>query len=127
MHGAVKDTIVALACSLMRPKPKELYEELFAAIKNLNAKLDPYERTINFQVAAIEALRSNSPNAITKRCFLHPARANWRKIKVLHWRKVQEQRCTNCSRVFCSSCTNTERRNLSLTSEIRGLDSQDAN
>ena len=42
MHGIIKDTTVPLVYCLMRSKTEEKYEELFAALKNLNAKLDPH-------------------------------------------------------------------------------------
>ena len=64
MHGIIKDTTVPLAYCLMRNKAKEKYEELIAALKNLNAMLDPHEVTIDFEIAAIEALKSNFPNAV---------------------------------------------------------------
>ena len=42
MHGFIRDTTVPLVCFLLRSKTKGKYEELFAALKNLNAKLDPH-------------------------------------------------------------------------------------
>ena len=66
MHGIIKDTTVPLVYCLMRNKTKEKYEELFAALKNLNAMLDPHEVTIDFEIAAIEALKSSFPNANIK-------------------------------------------------------------
>ena len=45
------------------------YEELFAALKNLNAMLDPHEITIDFEIAAIEALKSSFWNSGIKDCF----------------------------------------------------------
>ena len=81
MHGIIKDTTVPLVYCLMKSKTKEKYEELFAALKNLNAMLDPHEVTIDFEFAAIEALKSSFPNANIKGCFLHFVQANWRKIQ----------------------------------------------
>ena len=68
MHGIIKDTTVPLVYCLMRNKLKEKYEELFAALKNLNAMLDPHEVTIDFETAAIEALKSSFLNANIKGC-----------------------------------------------------------
>ena len=59
MHGIIKDTTEPLVYSLMRSKTKEKYEELFAALNNLNAMLDPHEVTIDFEIAAIEAIKSS--------------------------------------------------------------------
>ena len=81
MHGIIKDTTVPLVYCLMRNKTKEKYEELFAALKNLNAMLDPHGVTIDFEIAAMEALKSSFPNANIKGCFFHFAQANWRKIQ----------------------------------------------
>ena len=50
-----KDTTVPLVFCLMRSKTKGKYEELFAALKNLNAMLDPHKVTIDIEIAAIEA------------------------------------------------------------------------
>ena len=81
MHGIIKDTTVPLVYCLIRNKTKEKYEELFAALKNMNAMLDPHEVTIDFEIAAIEALKSSFPNANIKGCFFHFAQANWWKIQ----------------------------------------------
>ena len=62
-------------------KTKEKYEELFAALKNMNAMLDPHEVTIDLEIAAIEALKSSFPNANIKGCSFHFAQAYWRKIQ----------------------------------------------
>ena len=75
MHGVIKDTTVPLVYCLLRSKTKEKYEEMFAALKNLNAMLDPHEVTIDFEIAAIEALKSSFPKANIKGCFFHLARA----------------------------------------------------
>ena len=69
MHGVIKDTTVPLLYSMMRSKTEEKYEELFVALKNLNAMLDPYEVTIEFEIAAIEVLKSSFPNTNIKGCF----------------------------------------------------------
>ena len=79
MHGIIKDTTVPLVYCLMRSKTKEKYEELFEALKNLNAMLDQHEVTIAFENAAIEALKSSIPNANKKSCLCHFMQANWRK------------------------------------------------
>ena len=91
MHGIIKDTTVPLVSCLMRSKTKEKYEELFAALKNLNAMLDPQEVTIDFKIAAIEALKSSFPNAKIKGCFFHFAQANWRKIQSVGLAKEYQQ------------------------------------
>ena len=75
MHGVIKDTTVPLVYCLMRSKTKEEYEELFAAIKNPNDMLDPHELTIDFEIAATEALKSSFPNA-NKRLIFSFAPAN---------------------------------------------------
>ena len=80
MHGIIKDTTVPLVYCLMS-KTKEKYKELFAALKNLNAMLDPHEVTMDFEIAAIEALKSSFPIGNLKGCFFHLAQANWRKIQ----------------------------------------------
>ena len=67
----------------MRTKPKEKYEEPFAALKRLNAMLDPLEVTVDFKNAASEALKSGSPNANIKNCFFNLVQANWRKIQIV--------------------------------------------
>ena len=87
MHGIIKDTTVPLVYCLMRSKTEEKYEELFAALKNLNAMLDPHEGTIDFEIAAIEALKSSFPNANIKGCFFTLHRQIGEKFKVLDWRK----------------------------------------
>ena len=78
--GVINDTTVPLVYGLMRSKAKEKYEKLLAALKNLNAMLDPNERTMDFGIAANEALKSSFPNVNIKGSFFHFAQANWRKI-----------------------------------------------
>ena len=77
IHGKIKHTTVPLVYCLMRSETKEKYEELFAALKNLNAMVDPHEVTIDFEITAIEVLKSSFLNANTKGCFFHFAQANW--------------------------------------------------
>ena len=91
MHGIIKDTTVPLVYCLMRSKTKEKYEELFAALKNLNAMLDPYEVAIDFQIAAIEAQKSSFPNANIKGCFFHFGQAIWLKIQSVGLAKEYQQ------------------------------------
>ena len=91
MHGIIKDTTVPLVYCLMRSKTKEKYEELFAALKNLNAMLDPHDVTIDFEIAAIEALKSSFPNANIKCRFFHFAQANWQKIQNIGLAKEYQQ------------------------------------
>ena len=63
-------------------------EQLFAALKNLNAMLDPHDVTIDFEIAAIEALKSSFPNANIKGCFFSLCAGKLaKKFKVLGWRK----------------------------------------
>ena len=90
MHGIFKDTSVPLVYCLMRSKTKEKLEH-FAALKNLNAMLDPHEVTIDFEITATEALKSNSPNANIKGCFFHLAQANSRKIESVGLAKEYQQ------------------------------------
>ena len=54
-----------------KSKSKENYE-MFAALRNLNALLDPHEVTIDFEIAAIEAPKSSFPNSNIDDCFFHP-------------------------------------------------------
>ena len=91
MHGIIKDTTVSLVYCLMRKKTKNKYEELFAALKNLNATLDPQEINIDFEIAAIEALKSSFLNAKIKGCFFHFAQENWRKIESVGLAKAYQQ------------------------------------
>ena len=72
---------------------------MFAAFKNLNAMLDLHEVTIDFEIAAIEALKTNFPNANIKNCFFHFAQANWRKIQSVELAK-EYQRKTRTFEVF---------------------------
>ena len=91
MHGIIKDTTVPLVYCLMRNKTKEKYEELFAALKNLKAMLDPHEVTIDFEIASFEALKSSFPNANIKGCFFHFAQAIRRKIQSVGLAKEYQQ------------------------------------
>ena len=97
MHGIMKDTTEPLVYCLMRNKTKEKYEELFAALKNLNAMLDPHEITTDFEIAAIEALKSSFPNANIKGCFFHFAQANWRKIQSVGLAREYQQDTEVCN------------------------------
>ena len=53
--------------------------------------LNPHEVTIDFEIAAIEALKSSFPNANIKGCFFHFARANWQKIQCVGLAKEYQQ------------------------------------
>ena len=53
--------------------------------------LDPHEVNIDFEIAAIEALKSSFPNANIKGCFFHFAQANWRKIQSVGLAKEYQQ------------------------------------
>ena len=101
MHGNIKDTTVPLVYCLTRSKTKEKYEELFAALKNLNAMLNPHEVSIDFEIAAIEALRSSCANANIKGCFFQFAQANWRKIQSVGMAK-EYQRDTDVRNILKS-------------------------
>ena len=85
MHGVIKNTTVPLVYCLMRTKTKEKYKGLFAALKNLNAMLYPYKVTIDFEISAIEALKSSFPNANIKTAFFAMHRQIGKKSEVLHW------------------------------------------
>ena len=61
-------------------KTEKKHEELFAALKTLNAMLDPQNVIFDFQIAAIEALKSKYPNANIKSFLYHLAQANWPEI-----------------------------------------------
>ena len=56
---------------------------MFASLKNLNARPDPHDVTIDFEIAAIEALKSIFPKANIKGCSFYFPQANWRKIRSL--------------------------------------------
>ena len=79
MQGVIKDTTVPLVYSSMRSET-EKNEELFAALKSLNAKLDPYEVSIDFKIAAIEVVKSSFSNANLKDTFLKFPLEKWRKL-----------------------------------------------
>ena len=98
--------------SLMRSKKKEKYEEISAALMNLKNMLDLHKVTIDFEIAAIEALKSSFPNANIKGCFFRFAQANWRKIQSIGLAKgyLENTFVRFFSQVFRSSCTNPEKR-----------------
>ena len=128
VHGIIKDTTVLLVYCLMRNKTKEKYEELFAALKNLNAMLDPHEVTIDFEIAAIEALKSSFPNANIKGCF----------FSLCTGKLVENSKCwvgeriptrhrrTQYSQIFRSSRTNPGGRHPHQISKTQGNNSKDA-
>ena len=64
---------------------------MFAALKSLNAMLDLHEVTIDFKIAAIEALKSSFPNANKKGCLFHFSQTNWQKIQSVGLAKEYRQ------------------------------------
>ena len=87
MHGVIRGTTIPLVYSLMGSRTKENYEELLAAIKNLNAMLDPHEVTIDSEIAAIEAIQHKIFRMQKYKTFFLFAQGNLAEVKVLDWRK----------------------------------------
>ena len=85
MHGVIRGTTIPLVYSLMGSKTKENYEELLAAIKNLNAMLDPHEVTIDSEIAAIEAIQHKIFRMQKYKTSFRTGKLA--EVKVFDWRK----------------------------------------
>ena len=83
-----------------------MYEEISAALMNLNTIVELHKVTVDYETAAIGALKSSFPNANIKGGFFRSAQANCRKNQSVALAKGYQE--NTCIRFFLKSVVTRE-------------------
>lgn len=89
-NGENKNQIVPVIFALLPNKTEKTYERLFWLIKNSIPEFEPTNFKIDYEVAAINALKSVFPDAHISGCFFHFSKALWKKADDVGLIKVQD-------------------------------------
>lgn len=81
--------VIPVIYALLPDKKMSTYELLFQIIKSQITEWDPNDITVDFEVPAILAIRSNFPGVKITGCYFHFNRSLWRKAKALGVCKTQ--------------------------------------
>lgn len=90
----VQTNIVPLMYALLTKRNKENYKKLFQIIKSKVPHFNPTKFTLDFEQAAMAAIRDIFPTAQIKGCYFHFSQAVWKKGKEFNLTKCQETRKT---------------------------------
>ncbi|XP_042913268.2 uncharacterized protein [Parasteatoda tepidariorum] len=87
IHGLYENEMFPFVYCLLQDKKKETYKRLFQMIKEEAGKVDekfsPENAMLDFELAAINALREEVPNVSVKGCFFHYTQNIWKKVQNL--------------------------------------------
>lgn len=81
--------IIPVLYALLPDKKLTTYKLLFQLIRSQIPQWNPSDITVDFEVAAIQAIRSHFPNVKITGCYFHFRRCLWRKAKTLGVCKTQ--------------------------------------
>ncbi|XP_060809619.1 uncharacterized protein LOC132903950 [Amyelois transitella] len=93
IHGYNKNnnSVAPLIFALLPDKKTETYKVLFSLIKT-SIGWNPQKITLDFEVAAINAIKKVFPKIIFKGCYFHFNRCLWKKAKALNVKLRTEKR-----------------------------------
>lgn len=72
---------------LTTDKSQETYNEIFIEMKKLQPLLNPTDFTVDFEMAAINAIKENFPMAEIHGCFFHLGQSVWRHVQTVGLQK----------------------------------------
>ena len=83
IHASVDNHVIPLVYALLPNKRFETYNRLFSTLVSLQPQFKPEAWLTDFELAAIQAIMLNFPQAAMTGCFFHMQQCLWRKIQNL--------------------------------------------
>ncbi|XP_016658289.2 uncharacterized protein LOC107883198 [Acyrthosiphon pisum] len=81
IHAVHYSNVIPSAYALLPDKKEDTYIQMFKALKSLNQNLNPKSIMMDFEKAAMNAVKSEFPNTSINGCFFHLSQCIWRHLQ----------------------------------------------
>ena len=81
VHVLQENFVIPCVYALLPNKAEATYDLLFAELRNIRRDLNPGRIMTDFEIAAINSLRRNWPNAILDGCFFHLSQLVYKRVQ----------------------------------------------
>lgn len=81
IHGIHYSNVIPSVYALLPDKKEETYKRFFRAVKSINPNVNPNSVMMDYEKAAMNAIKCEFPNVIINGCFFHLSQCVWRHIQ----------------------------------------------
>lgn len=81
IHGIHYSNVIPSVYALLPDKKEETYKRFFRAVKSSNPNVNPNSVMMDYEKAAMNAVKCEFPNVIINGCFFHLSQCVWRHIQ----------------------------------------------
>jgi len=88
IHAVHYSNVIPSAYALLPGKKEDTYIQMFKALKSLNQNLNPESIMMDFEKAAMNAVKSEFPNTSINGCFFHLSQCIWRHLQAVAYFQI---------------------------------------